>query len=132
MPFTLHAAWHRADEPFADGKFVFWAETLDFQPISRSEAVYPGAATRQRQPKPPSHPGQLPIHQLRNLIAEDVAHLAVEEMQPTTTTVWLPTRDGNPVARRGVAHNANGASAASGAGSTMATHLTLNCWQLNS
>ena len=106
MPFTLHAAWHRANEPFADGKFVFWAETLDFQPISRPDAAHASNASRQRQPKPPSHPGQLPIHQLRNLIAEDVSHLAVQDMQPATTTAWLPSRDGNPVARRSMVQSA--------------------------
>jgi hypothetical protein len=126
MPFTLHAAWHRADEPFADGKFIFWAETLDFQPIPRSEPAYPGASSRQRQPKPPSHPGQLPIHQLRNLIAEDLAHLDVQEMQPATTTVWLPTRDSNPVARRGVVYSTESAAASAPA----TAQLALGCWQL--
>ncbi len=132
MPFTLHAAWHRANEPFADGKFVFWAETLDFQPIPRSDSAPAASASRQRQPKPPSHPGQLPIHQLRNLIAEDVAHLAVQEMQPTTTTVWLPSRDGNPVARRSMVQTtgksvSGPANEPSGA---VAAPLTLNCWQI--
>jgi SNF2 family DNA or RNA helicase len=130
MPFTLHAAWHRANEPFADGKFVFWAETLDFQPLGRADAagVSGGSgASRQRQPKPPSHPGQLPIHQLRNLIAEDVAHLPVQEMQPTTTTVWLPSRDGNPVARRSMVQ---ATSRPAGGASVAPAPLTLNCWQL--
>jgi SNF2 family DNA or RNA helicase len=129
MPFTLHAAWHRADEPFADGKFVFWAETLDFQPTSGSPVASAGSASRQRQPKPPSHPGQLPIHQLRNLIAEDVPLLAVQEMQPTTTTVWLPSRDGNPVARRSMVQTT---ARPSGGPQPVATTtpLALNCWQI--
>jgi SNF2 family DNA or RNA helicase len=128
MPFTLHAAWHRANEPFADGKFVFWAETLDFQPASRTDPVHAGSASRQRQPKPPSHPGQLPIHQLRNLIAEDVSHLAVQEMQPATSTVWLPTRDGNPVARRSMVQ----AAGKVGGGSAVApvAPLALALWQV--
>jgi SNF2 family DNA or RNA helicase len=128
MPFTLHAAWHRANEPFADGKFVFWAETLDFQPTSRTEPAHAGSASRQRQPKPPSHPGQLPIHQLRNLIAEDVPHLTGQEMQPTTTTAWLPTRDGNPVARRSMVQTAGKAVGAPGAAPV--APLTLSCWQI--
>jgi SNF2 family DNA or RNA helicase len=139
MPFTLHAAWHRANEPFADGKFVFWAETLDFQPISRPDAAHASNASRQRQPKPPSHPGQLPIHQLRNFIADDIAHLAVHDMQPTTTTAWLPSRDGNPVARRSMVQSTSRYNKFTGtmAGDAPGDHsvaaaapLTLNCWQI--
>jgi SNF2 family DNA or RNA helicase len=136
MPFTLHAAWHRANEPFADGKFVFWAETLDFQPISRADVAHSGSTSRQRQPKPPSHPGQLPIHQLRNLIAEDITYLAVQEMQPTTTTAWLPSREGNPVARRSMVQTTGRISSATvggradGLSATVVAPLTLSCWQI--
>ncbi len=125
MPFTLHAAWHRTDEPFADGKFVFWAETLDFQPIVRPDAFFAAGSARQRQPKPPSHPGQLPIHQLRSLISEEVTRLAVQEMQPATTTVWLPSRDGNPVARRSMVQ-----SAGRPADAPPVAPLALICWQV--
>ena len=69
---------------------------------------------------------------MRNLIAEDVAHLAVQEMQPTTTTVWLPSRDGNPVARRSMVQTtgksvSGPANEPSGA---VAAPLTLSCWQI--
>lgn len=124
MPFTLHAAWLRSDEPFADGKFIFWGETLDFQPSGRIDAATSASPSRLRQPKPPSHPGQLPINQLRNLLVEEVGKLPANELQPGTTTVWLPSREGNPVARRSAVQTVGRAAAQS-------SPLTLSCWQIS-
>ena len=77
MPLTLHAAWLPDDEPFFDGTLFFWAESLEFPAPSRIEssavaATNANASGRQRQPKTPSHPGQLAINQLRTLIAEEL------------------------------------------------------------
>jgi SNF2 family DNA or RNA helicase len=125
MPLTLHAAWLRNEEPFADGRLFFWAETLDFQ-ASRPAKPIPTPATRQRQPKTPSHPGQLTIQQLRTLLGDAVARLPVQEMQPATTTVWLPSRDGMPLARRSVVQNGSNGRPGTGAGHPVA----LQNWQI--
>ncbi|HHW88301.1 MAG TPA: hypothetical protein GX400_19110, partial [Chloroflexi bacterium] len=111
MPLTLHAAWLPDDEPFFDGTLFFWAESLEFPAPVRSEASAVAAQNnrlngRQRQPKTPSHPGQLAINQLRTLIAEELPQLPVQSMQPATATVWLPSHDGVPLARRSVLHTA--------------------------
>lgn len=109
MPLTLHAAWLPDGEPLFDGNLFFWAESLEFQSTSRPELVYAsagngGSTGRQRTLKTPSHPGQLAINQLRTLIAEELPHLPVQSMQPANATVWLPSRNGAPLARRGVFH----------------------------
>ena len=135
MPLTLHAAWLRSNEPYSDGKLFLWAETLDFQPSTRSTTgpapvglVAPTASqfVRQRQPKTPSHPGQLPVHQLRTLIAEESHRLPTHEMQPLTATVWLPSRDGMPLARRSVVQAADPARSVVG----NAASVILANWQL--
>jgi SNF2 family DNA or RNA helicase len=109
MPLTLHAAWLPDDEPFFDGTLFFWAESLEFLASSRIESptvAMPnsGLTGRQRQPKTPSHPGQLAINQLRALIAEELPQLPVQSMQPANATVWLPSHDGVPLARRSILH----------------------------
>ena len=133
MPLTLHAAWLRHDEPFADGKLFFWAETLDFQPGGHLElsAVAAGGAlrndspgSRQRSHKTPSHPNQLPVNQLRTVVREEVNRLPLEEMQPATTTVWLPSRNGMPLARRGLVLTSPGAR------SVETGVVTLEKWQI--
>lgn len=107
MPLTLHAAWLPDDEPFFDGTLFFWAESLEFPASARTESStvttsINNLSGRQRQPKTPSHPGQLAINQLRTLIAEELPQLPVQSMQPATATVWLPSHDGVPLARRSV------------------------------
>jgi len=124
MPSTLHAAWLRFDEPFSDGRLFFWAETLDAQLANRLEPASLSAASRQRLPKTPSHPGQLPINQLRTLLTEEVAGLPMVDTQPATTNVWLPSRDGNPLARRSVVQTSARPTAKSN------TPLSLSCWQV--
>lgn len=57
---------------------------------------------RQRQPKIPSHPAQVPIGQLRARLAEDFAPVIASALQPANATVWLPSLDGRPLARRGL------------------------------
>lgn len=104
MALTLHACWLHEDGPFADGNLFFWAETLEFQvdPRSTVTTASTSGAQRQRGPKTPSHPGQLPINQLRILLAEQALRLPVQEMQPANATVWLPSASGMPMARRSV------------------------------
>ena len=99
MALTLHASWLRFDEPFADGTLFFWAETLDSRAdslTSPTSLATASSAQRQRGPKTPSHPGQLPINQLRILLAEQTPRLPVHNMQPDTATVWLPSAGGLP------------------------------------
>jgi SNF2 family DNA or RNA helicase len=107
MPLTLHAAWLPSGEPFFDGTLFFWAESLEFQSAPRGELLPTLTANvalpgRQRLPKTPSHPGQLAINQLRTLIAEELPQLPVQSMQPANATVWLPSHEGAPLARRSV------------------------------
>lgn len=112
MPLTLHAAWLPDDEPFFDGTLFFWAESLEFPAPARGEApavtlLNSSLNGRQRQPKTPSHPGQLAINQLRTFIAEELPQLPVQSMQPATATIWLPSHEGVPLARRSVLHTAD-------------------------
>ena len=128
MPLTLHATWLRKDEPFFDGNLFFWAESLEFQSAPRPEAVTAGngaasATGRQRQHKTPSHPGQLPVNQLRTLIAEELPRLPVQAMQPSNATVWLPSHDGVPLARRSVLNTADAERRTNGG-------VTLQNWQV--
>ena len=133
MPLTLHAAWLRQEEPFADGKLFFWAESLDFQPDGRPELTAGPTAQdgrnglsgqRQRSHKTPSHPGQLPVNQLRMLLSDEVGRLPVNDMQPATTSVWLPSRNGMALARRSVVQ-ANPTQR-----SGEASAVTLENWQI--
>jgi len=107
MPLTLHATWLRTDEPFFAGNLFFWAESLEFQSTACLETATASNGTgtpngRQRQHKIPSHPGQLPVNQLRTLIAEELSRLPVQAMQPSNATVWLPSHSGVPLTRRGI------------------------------
>jgi SNF2 family DNA or RNA helicase len=106
MPLTLHAAWLRSEGPFADGNLFFWAETLEFSALSRTEPAPVGGAllSRTRGPKTPSHPGQVSVHQLRHLLSEELPSLPLTSLQPTSASIWLPTRNGQPLARRSVVH----------------------------
>lgn len=115
MPLTLHAAWLTRSEPLLDGNLFFWAESLEPQNAPRPEIAHAvggnGASTaRQRTLKTPSHPNQLAINQLRALIADELPHLPLQSLQPANATVWLPTSNGAPLARRGILYT-NGADA---------------------
>ncbi len=126
MPLTLHAAWLPLREPWFDGNLFLWAESLEFQKHPRPEAtdvLNGGAPVRQRASKIPSHPGQLAINQLRVLIAEELPHLPVQSMQPTSVNVWLPSRDGAPLARRSILQE-------NGAGQKMNGAVALGNWQV--
>ena len=126
MALTLHASWLQHDGPFADGNLFFWAETLEFQADPRFVATTTGAngAQRQRGPKTPSHPGQLPINQLRILLAEPSLRLPVQSMEPANATVWLPSVNGMPMARRSVVQTGARPWAATPEGANLA------CWQV--
>ena len=65
--------------------------------------------------------------------------VAVQDMQPATTTAWLPSRDGNPVARRSMVQSTGRPSnfGSEMAGETagvpaapVAAPLALSCWQI--
>lgn len=126
MPLTLHAAWLPQREPWFDGNLFLWAESLEFPKNFRPEApdaLNGGVSARQRTSKIPSHPGQLAINQLRILIAEELPHLPVHSMEPTSVNVWLPSQDGAPLARRSILQQ-NSASQ-----KTNAT-IVLSAWQV--
>ena len=61
---------------------------------------------RQRSAHIPSHPFQASAGQVRALLADLAPGLDGGGMQPANASVWLPTLQGMPVARRGVLHQA--------------------------
>src|SRR3954449_9879029 len=108
MPFTIHAAWIRVDEPGSTSQLFLWAEDPDV--VTKAPPVQVTAATdgsrsangRHRGPKIPSHPSQVSIGQLRALLTSDPIHVAVQNLQPANATVWLPSLEGLPLTRRSV------------------------------
>ncbi|MEJ5248659.1 MAG: hypothetical protein WHS90_12870, partial [Caldilinea sp.] len=60
---------------------------------------------------------------MRVLIAEELPHLPVQSMQPTSVSVWLPSRDGAPLARRSILQE-------NGAGQKMNGAVALGNWQV--
>jgi SNF2 family DNA or RNA helicase len=114
MPLTVHAAWIRADALSAGSQLCLWAEDPDAVGRPNPVAPAPPAGTarpgngRQRLPKVPSHPGQVPIGQLRNLLSHELAALP-GPFHPANLVVWLPSQGSLPLARRGV-FQTNGAA----------------------
>jgi SNF2 family DNA or RNA helicase len=114
MPLTLHAAWLRFDAPFPDGQLFLWAENVDRidndggPPNSGNgaDASIHTANGRHRSARIPSHPFQASAGQVRALLANLAPGLDGGSVQPANATVWLPTIQGTPVARRGVLHQA--------------------------
>ena len=111
MPFTIHAAWIRVDEPGSTSQLFLWAEDPDV--VSKASPAFatpaPEAARsanlrnpngRQRGPKIPSHPAQVSIGQLRAMLTSAPIHVAVANLQPANARVWLPSLDGQPLTRR--------------------------------
>ena len=146
MPFTIHAAWIRVDEPGSTSQLFLWAEDPDVvarispafattateaarSPIPRSSIgnVNSNINGRQRGPKIPSHPAQVSIGQLRALLTSAPIHVAVANLQPANARVWLPSLDGQPLTRRSV-FQSNG----SGRSGTVrvAAEPTLTPWQV--
>jgi hypothetical protein len=108
MPFTIHAAWIRADEPGSTSQLFLWAEDPDVvikNPVGFATAsadVARGSIGRQRGPKIPSHPAQVSIGQLRALLTSEPVHVPVDQLQPANARVWLPSLNGMPLTRRSV------------------------------
>ena len=121
MPFTLHATWLRTNAPFPDGHFFFWAENADTASagglgtnglngntashtteLSNGSAEPNGRNGRARSVKIPSHPFQSSVGQLRALLLDFARSLTADALELATTTAWLPTVDGLPLARRGL------------------------------
>jgi hypothetical protein len=113
MPFTIHAAWIRADESGSTSQLFLWAEDPDVAikapPVlataeidAARSATTRVTSSRQRGPKVPSHPSQVSIGQLRALLTSDPIRVAVPDLQPANARVWLPSLDGLPLTRRSV------------------------------
>ena len=113
MPFIIHAAWIRVEEPGSGSQLFLWAEDPDA--VGKAQTSFATATTgvdhnanarstnvRQRGPKVPSHPGQVSIGQLRALLTSESIQLAVPDLQPANAIVWLPSVDGLPLTRRSV------------------------------
>ena len=133
MPFTIHAAWIRVDEPGSSSQLFLWAEDPDVvgkaSPVPAIVAtdVARSANARQRGPKIPSHPSQVSIGQLRALLTSDPIHVPVQTLQPANARVWLPSLDGLPLTRRSVFQS-------NGSGRSGTVHVaetpTLAPWQV--
>lgn len=106
MPLTVHAAWIRLDSPAAGSQLFLWAEDPDLSgarpPIPRAVPAPREGHSRHRQPKVPSHPGQVSIGQLRAVLSQELAAAAPSDLQPANATVWLPSLGERPLARRGL------------------------------
>lgn len=112
MPLTIHAAWIRVDEAGGGPQLFLWAEDPDVagkQSAPLLTAALTAAAgagrvpsSRTRGPKVPSHPVQSSIGHLRALLLGEQAHLTAGDLQPANAVVWLPTVEGQPLARRAV------------------------------
>lgn len=63
---------------------------------------------RQRLPKVPSHPGQISLGQLRALLTSPPIGLTLGDLQLVNATVWLPSRQGAPLARRSIFQSSTG------------------------
>ncbi len=120
MPLTLHAAWLRTEDLPPSGQLFLWAEQQDFSAPTTADAPPPGKANgrppatngngRTRTPKVPSHPHQVPIGQLRAILAHAISATAAQAVAPVNAFAWLPTLDGEPLRRRGVFERKGGAS----------------------
>lgn len=119
MPVILHAVWLTSEIPLPGGKLFVWAENTDFSHSpqqcktsahsslisgngSRSGREQAAAKARSRSAQVPSHPGQIPLGQLRQQLLERFSLLLARHMKPANVTVWLPSSDGAPIARRGL------------------------------
>src|SRR5690606_27444946 len=125
---TLRATWHRYAGPCFGGNLVFCAECLALQSpagLDRDTAgnIAAYATGRHLQHNTSSHPVQYTVNQLRTLIAEERPRLPVQAMQPSNATVWLPSHDGVPLARRSVLNTADAERRTNGG-------VTLQNWQV--
>jgi SNF2 family DNA or RNA helicase len=119
MPLTIHAAWLPAETKIPDGQLFIWAETEqsdvangtrngEREPStnghtngSESIAARRAEANGRRPAKVPSHPAQMPVGQLRQLIRELVGVGDGADGQLDNATAWLPSQLGQPQPRRG-------------------------------
>jgi SNF2 family DNA or RNA helicase len=119
MPLTIHAAWLPAETKVPDGQLFIWAETE--QPDTANGSTdgerephtnghtngHDSVATRRaegsgrRPAKVPSHPAQMPVGQLRQLLRELVTADEGLDGQLINATAWLPSQFGQPQPRRG-------------------------------
>ncbi len=133
MPLTLHAAWIRADDGRAGGQLFLWAEDPDAllkaQPVAAAARSAHDTGGRHRPPKVPSHPGQAAIGQVRGVLTAEPLCIPVADLHPTSLTVWLPSQDGLPLARRSVFQaKTNGAARAGREGQSAPPRLVP--WQV--
>ncbi len=116
MPLTIHAAWLPAETKLPDGYLLIWAELEQSETASVNSTQdgtthtngHPNGndssgrrnAPERRPAKVPSHPAQMPVGQLRQLLRQLIPGDELQA-QPTNATVWLPSQLGQPQARRG-------------------------------
>ena len=97
MPFTIRATWLPEKRIVPEGRLFIWAE----HPAPESSNGTPGNG-RDRSPRVPSHPAQVPVGQLRHLVGQLMPSLQDLGAHPGNATVWLPTQAHTPLTRRGV------------------------------
>ena len=122
------------DDAGAGYHLFLWAEDPETmgkaQPSVVATDPAPARGDRKRPPKPPSHPGQLPIGSLRALLAAEPFRLT-GAFQPANTTVWLPTLDGLPLTRRGLfSSNGEGARNRVSTARSLTARPSLYQWQI--
>lgn len=122
MPFLLHAAWLRGDSALSnvesqDGALFLWGEDTDARlsaaQLNGGDAMRADALAAR---KIPSHPAQIPIGRLRSLLSSDLSAALANGMELQSASVWLPSRQGLPVVKRGLFSRAVEESTSAGQG----------------
>lgn len=99
---TLHAAWIPSRPQATSGRLFIWAESHHYEiPSDDTEGIHGSShLNEQRNGKIPSHPAQMPVGPLRQMVRQ---FSTAEELnsQPATANVWLPSQNGFPLTRIG-------------------------------
>ncbi|MCB0063681.1 MAG: DEAD/DEAH box helicase [Caldilineaceae bacterium] len=136
MPFVLHAAWIRSDEPVPNGQLFFWADDSSrplptdtpaglVQPAASRSSEGRPVDSRVRSTKAPSHPSQISVGQLRAQLLATFPTLNSQELELYRSTIWLPEQQLSPFA---VMHPLLGQSVSSQVGTS--GNAQLHRWQI--